>query len=156
MRIVVISDSPSIVADAEEIVDARRVEASRLLAKSDFGKFKSRNRVMCTYPEINGIGNSQVGGKPELSFSLRRRGGGARCAGAGYLPGDQGIAFRGSIVTQTSWPSAEHVRDLNARPFSGPMQASASADSAIIRWRFSGSRWHSCAERPGLSLMWEQ
>ena len=75
--------------DAEEIVDASPLvlEASRLLAgNSDFynlpRKFKisiTGCRVWCPYPEINDIGltalTREVGGKPEVGFSLRVAGG---------------------------------------------------------------------------------
>ncbi len=75
--------------DAEEIVDASPLvlEASRLLAgNSDFynlpRKFKisiTGCRVWCPYPEINDIGltalTREVGGKPEIGFSLRVAGG---------------------------------------------------------------------------------
>ncbi len=75
--------------DADEIVDASPLvlEASRLLAGSaDFynlpRKFKisiTGCRVWCPYPEINDIGltalTREVGGKPEVGFSLRVAGG---------------------------------------------------------------------------------
>jgi sulfite reductase (ferredoxin) len=75
--------------DAEEIVDASPLvlEASRLLAgNSDFynlpRKFKisiTGCRVWCPYPEINDVGltavTREVGGKPEVGFSLRVAGG---------------------------------------------------------------------------------
>jgi sulfite reductase (ferredoxin) len=75
--------------DADEIVDASPLvlEASRLLAgNADFynlpRKFKisiTGCRVWCPYPEINDIGLTalarEVGGKPEVGFSLRVAGG---------------------------------------------------------------------------------
>ena len=75
--------------DADEIVDASPLvlETSRLLAgNSDFynlpRKFKisiTGCRVWCPYPEINDIGltalTREVGGKPEVGFSLRVAGG---------------------------------------------------------------------------------
>jgi len=75
--------------DADEIVDASPLvlEASRLLAgNSDFynlpRKFKisiTGCRVWCPYPEINDIGltalTREVGGRPEVGFSLRVAGG---------------------------------------------------------------------------------
>jgi len=75
--------------DADEIVDASPLvlEASRLLAgNADFynlpRKFKisiTGCRVWCPYPEINDIGltalTREVGGKPEVGFSLRVAGG---------------------------------------------------------------------------------
>jgi sulfite reductase (ferredoxin) len=75
--------------DADEIVDASPLvlEASKLLAgNSDFYNLPRKFKISiagchswCSYPEINDIGltaiTRQVGGKPEIGFSLRVAGG---------------------------------------------------------------------------------